>query len=44
MARVGDLDFRQIVYWWIVDRGMKVFGRCSLYIKLIFTHIFGFGV
>ena len=27
MAGVGDLDFRQVVYWWVVDRGMKVFGR-----------------
>jgi hypothetical protein len=27
MAGVGDLDFRQVVYWWVVDRGIKVFGR-----------------
>jgi len=29
MAGVGDLDFRQVVYWWVVDRGMKVFGRST---------------
>ena len=27
MARVGDLDFCPVVSRWVVDRGMKVFGR-----------------
>jgi hypothetical protein len=30
MAGVGDLDFRQVVYWWVVDRGIKVFGRSTI--------------
>jgi hypothetical protein len=29
MAGVGDLDFRQVVYWWVVDRGIKMFGRST---------------
>lgn len=29
VARVGDCDFRQIVSRWVVDRGMKVFGRST---------------
>ncbi len=29
MAGVGDLDFRQGVSWWVVDRGIKVFGRST---------------
>jgi hypothetical protein len=29
MAGVGDLDFRQVVYYWVVDRGIKVFGRLT---------------
>jgi len=26
MAGVGDFDFRQVVYRWVVDRGIKVCG------------------
>jgi hypothetical protein len=29
MAGVGDFDFRQVVYRWVVDRGIKVFGRST---------------
>jgi hypothetical protein len=29
MAGVCDLDFRQVVYRWVVDRGIKVFGRST---------------
>ena len=29
MAGVGDLDFCQVVYRWVVDRGIKVFGRST---------------
>jgi hypothetical protein len=29
MAGVGDLDFYQVVYRWVVDRGMKMFGRST---------------
>src|SRR5712691_1720296 len=32
MAGVGDLDFRQVVSWWVVDRGMQVFGRSTVLI------------
>jgi hypothetical protein len=27
MAGVGDLDFCQVVERWVVERGIKVFGR-----------------
>jgi hypothetical protein len=27
MAGIGDLDFRQILYRWVVDRGIKLFDR-----------------
>ena len=30
MAGVGDLDFRRVVYRWVVDRGIKVCGRSSI--------------
>ena len=30
MARVGDLDFCQVVDRWVVDRGIKMFGRCLI--------------
>src|SRR5712691_7448686 len=29
MAGVGDLDFCQVVDRWVVDRGIKVFGRST---------------
>src|SRR5262249_37963655 len=29
MAGVGDLDFCQVVDRWVVERGMKVFGRST---------------
>jgi hypothetical protein len=29
MAGVGDLDFRRVVYRWVVDRGIKVCGRLT---------------
>src|SRR5262249_11606405 len=29
MAGVGDLDFCQVVDRWVVERGMKVFGRLT---------------
>src|SRR6266478_7716710 len=33
MAGVGDLNFCQVVYRWVVDRGIKVFGRLTASIK-----------
>jgi hypothetical protein len=27
MAGVGDLDFRRVIYRWVVERGIKVYGR-----------------
>jgi hypothetical protein len=30
MAGVGDLDFCQVVCRWVVDRGIKVFGRSRI--------------
>src|SRR5260370_40619053 len=33
MAGIGDLDFGQVVYRWVVDRGIKVFGRSTKSIK-----------
>src|SRR5205823_8463910 len=27
MGGIGDLDFRRVVYRWVVDRGIKVFDR-----------------
>jgi len=30
MGGIGDLDFRQGVSWWVVDRGIKVFGRSTI--------------
>ena len=27
MGGIGDLDFRRVVYWWVVDRGIKIFDR-----------------
>jgi len=30
MAGVGDLNFCQVVYRWVVDRGIKVFGRSRI--------------
>jgi hypothetical protein len=32
MAGVGDLDFCQVVCRWVVDRGIKMFGRLIQYI------------
>src|SRR3989442_4884476 len=29
MGGIGDLDFRRVVYRWVVDRGIKVFDRSS---------------
>jgi hypothetical protein len=29
MAGVGDLDFCQVVDRWVVERGIKVFGRST---------------
>jgi hypothetical protein len=29
MAGVGDLDFCQVVDRWVVERGIKVFGRLN---------------
>jgi hypothetical protein len=29
MGGIGDLDFRRIVYRWVVDRGIKVFNRLT---------------
>jgi hypothetical protein len=30
MAGVGDLDFCQVVDRWVVERGIKVFGRSRI--------------
>jgi hypothetical protein len=30
MAGVGDLDFHRVLYRWVVDRGIKVYGRRML--------------
>ena len=30
MGGIGDLDFRRVVYRWVVDRGIKMFDRCRL--------------
>ena len=29
MGGIGDLDFRRVVYWWVVDRGIKIFDRST---------------
>jgi hypothetical protein len=29
MGGIGDLDFRRVVYWWVVDRGIKVLDRST---------------
>jgi hypothetical protein len=29
MPGVGDFNFSQVVYQWVVDRGIKVFGRST---------------
>src|SRR5215510_4941981 len=31
MAGVGDLDFCQVVDRWVVDRGIKMFGRSTIW-------------
>jgi hypothetical protein len=33
MGGIGDLDFRRIVCRWVVERGIKVFGRSTKSIK-----------
>jgi hypothetical protein len=30
MGGIGDLDFRRVVYRWVVDRGIKVFDRSTI--------------
>jgi len=27
MGGIGDLDFRRVVYQWVVERGIKMYGR-----------------
>jgi len=29
MGGIGDLDFRRVVYQWVVDRGIKVCARST---------------
>src|SRR4029453_1420120 len=29
MGGIGDLDFRRVVYRWVVDRGIKMFDRLT---------------
>src|SRR5262249_4188736 len=33
MGGIGDLDFRRVVYRWVVDRGIKMYGRLTKSIK-----------
>src|SRR5262249_12035593 len=35
MGGIGDLDFSRVVYWWVVDRGIKVYGRSILLCLLL---------
>ena len=30
MGGIGDLDFRRVVYRWVIDRGMKMFDRAII--------------
>ena len=30
MAGIGDLDFRQVLYRWVIDRGIKLFDRSAV--------------
>jgi hypothetical protein len=30
MGGIGDLDFRRVVYRWVVDRGIKMFDRSTI--------------
>ena len=32
MGGIGDLDFRRVVYQWVVERGIKMCGRLTLYL------------
>jgi hypothetical protein len=40
MAGVGDLDFCQVVDRWVVDRGIKMFGRCGAFIPIQSYEVF----
>jgi hypothetical protein len=31
MGGIGDLDFRRVVYRWVVERGIKMYGRSTLW-------------
>jgi hypothetical protein len=33
MGGIGDLDFRRVVYRWVIDRGIKMFDRLTASIK-----------
>jgi len=30
MGGIGDLDFRRVVYQWVVERGIKMCGRSTI--------------
>ena len=30
MGGIGDLDFRRVIYRWVVDRGIKMFDRSTV--------------
>jgi hypothetical protein len=32
MGGIGDLDFRRVVYQWVVERGIKMCGRSTTWI------------
>ena len=34
MGGIGDLDFRRVVYRWVIDRGIKMFDRMTPSIKI----------
>jgi hypothetical protein len=31
MGGIGDLDFRRVVYRWVIDRGIKMFDRSTIW-------------
>jgi len=43
MAGIGDLDFRRVIYRWVVDRGIKMFDRSTLSTGAIYGRLFSRG-